>query len=215
MKKSIAVLGLGRFGKSVITELHECGADLLIADDDEEMIQQYADMASYAVSADLSDPEAIKKLGIGNMDAVVVSMGSSLEASIMCVMVAKELGVPKIIAKVSSERMGEVLVKIGATSIIYPEQESAYRMAHRLTSDNFLEMFDIDENLCIVHMKVKKEWVGKNLIELNFRSKYDANVVAIKEKEQMISHIDPKRPLSIDAELLIVADRKVVQELED
>ena len=105
MNKYIAVLGMGRFGRYIAEQLSSYGADLLIADGDGETINQLSSLASSAVIADLTDANAIKALGLADMDIVVVTMGSSLEASIMCVMVAKELGVPRVIAKAASEQL--------------------------------------------------------------------------------------------------------------
>ena len=117
MKKSIAILGMGRFGQFLADELCANGADVLIADNDERIVNQYSGIVSEAIVTNLQDPEAIKNIGLGDMDLVIVSMGSSLEASIMCVSVAKELGVPRIIAKAASDRMGEILMRVGADEI--------------------------------------------------------------------------------------------------
>ena len=129
---SIAVLGLGRFGKYTARELFENGADLLIADNDEEVINQMAEIAEIAVTCDLSDPEPIEKLGLGNMDIVIVCMGSNLDSSIMCTQIAKEQGVHKVIAKAGSERMGKVLKKLGADEIVYPEKTMAHLTVTKL-----------------------------------------------------------------------------------
>ncbi|MBQ5515071.1 MAG: NAD-binding protein, partial [Oscillospiraceae bacterium] len=91
MKKSVAILGLGTFGKYLAEEFFESGADVLIADNNEETVAQLSDKVEYAMTADLTDPEAIKGLGIEHMDMVIVSMSQSLEPSIMCVMLSKEL----------------------------------------------------------------------------------------------------------------------------
>ena len=121
--KAIAILGMGRFGQFLADELCANGADVLIADNDERIINQYASKVSEAVIVNLMDPEATKNIGLSDVDIAIISMGSSLEASIMCVSVAKEQGVPRIIAKAASERMGEILKLVGADEIIYPEKE--------------------------------------------------------------------------------------------
>lgn len=127
-KKAVAVLGLGRFGTYAVKELFENGVDLLIADKSEENVNRLSEYADIAVACDLSDPESVERLGLGNMSMVIVAMGSSMESSITCTMIAKEAGVHKVIAKVSSERMGKVLRKIGADEIIFPEKEMAIMM---------------------------------------------------------------------------------------
>ena len=125
----------------------------------------------------------------------------------MSVMVAKEQGVPYVVAKASDSRMGQILTRIGADKIIYPEEETGVRTARKLVMDTFLEFFDIDNNLCLLEMKPKPEWVGKNLIELQLRDKYKMNVVAIKDNSEMRSHIDPNLPLEKDTELLVILEK--------
>ena len=207
MSKSIAVFGLGRFGRSLATELYNSGADVMVVDKNEFLIDEISDKVSYAVIADLTNEESIKEIGIENMDVVVVTMGSDLTASIMSVMVAKEVGVPYVIAKAADERMGNILSKMGADKVIYPEEEMGIRTAQTIVSDDFLEYFNIDNNLCLLEMKTRPEWVGKNLIELDLRNKYHINVVAVKFHSKMRSSIDPNRPLEADSKLVVILDK--------
>ena len=213
MKKSIAVLGMGRFGQFLTAELSRNGADVLIADGDEEIIRRFANQVSCAIKADLNDPEVIRGLGLAGVDTAVVAMGSSLDASIMCVMVAKELGVPHVIAKAASLRMGEILRRVGADEIIYPEKESAELTARRLLSSDFLEFFELGSELCVFSMKPKKEWVGKTLRELNLRGRLKVNVIAMREDGHTSATMDPDRPLSADADLFAVADHEALDKL--
>ena len=213
MKKSIAVLGLGRFGQFLTSALCKSGADVLIADDDEEIIRKYANDVSCAVKADLNDPEVIRGLGLSGVDTVVVSMGSSLDASIMCVMVVKELGVKHVIAKAASLRMGEILRRVGADEIIYPEKESAELTARRLLSSDFLEFFDLGSELCVCSLKPKKEWIGKTLRELHLRDRYGMNIVAIRENGQTSASPDPDEPLNESCELFAVLERSTLEQL--
>lgn len=213
MKKSIAVLGMGRFGQFLTSELSRNGADVLIADDDDETIRKYANLVSCAVKADLTDPEIIRGLGLSGVDTVVVSMGSSLDASIMCVMVAKELGIPYVIAKAASLRMGEILRRIGADEIIYPEKESAELTARRLMSSDFLEFFDLGSELRVFSMKPKKDWVGKTLRELRLRDRYRLNVIAIREGDCTSATMNPDQVLVADSEIFAVADKEALSHI--
>ena len=207
MKNSIAVLGMGRFGQFLTAALSRDGADVLIADNDEETIRKYANLVSCAVKADLNDPEVIRGLGLSGVDTVVVAMGSSLDASIMCVMVAKELGVHRVIAKAASLRMGEILRRVGADEIIYPEKESAELTARRLMSSDFLDFFNLGSELCVFSMKPKKDWIGKTLRELRLRDRYQLNVMAIRQDGVTSATMDPDQPLVADCELFAVAKR--------
>ena len=214
MSKSIAVFGIGRFGRSLALTLSESGADVMAVDGDENVIEKIADKVTYAITADLKSAEAIQALGLEEMDAVVVAMGSDLKASIMSVMVSKELGVPFVMAKAADDRMGAILTKVGADKIIYPEEETGIRTARVLASDTFAELFDIDDNLSIIEMKPKKDWIGKNLIELNLRGRFNVNVIAIKDANKMQSSIDPKKPLDAEDTLYVIIDKKDIRNIQ-
>ena len=213
MKKNYAILGLGSYGKYLTENLYNAGADVLIADFDEELVSQFADKCTYAVTADLSDPDAIKALGIKNMDVVIICMGQSLGPSVMCTMVAKEMGVPLVIAKATTKQMEAILYKVGADKVINIEEDAAYRAARRFLSENFLDYFDFGDNLAIVDLYPKSDWVGKNLKELHLREKYNINVIAVKSDNEMSSHIDPMLPLTKDSRLVVVGDKKDIAKL--
>ena len=122
MSRSIAVLGLGRFGKKLALSLYDMGEEVMAIDKNAELVEAVSGGVTYAVEADVSNADALKGVNIGDMDTVVVAMGSDLTASIMAVMVSKEQGVPHVIAKAADERMGEILKKVGADKIIFPEE---------------------------------------------------------------------------------------------
>ncbi len=214
MGKSIAVIGLGRFGRKLAESLYEMGTDVMAVDKNPEIVAAVSGRVTYAIETDVVSEDALKGIGLGSMDVVVVAMGSDLVASIMSVMVAKEQGVPMVIAKAADKRMGQILERIGADKIIFPEEETGFRTARTLVMDSFLEFFDIDDNLCLLEIKPKKEWIGKNLIELDLRGKYGVNVVAVKDHSEMRSFIDPKRLLEADTELLVILEKADLNRLK-
>ncbi|MBO7335054.1 MAG: TrkA family potassium uptake protein, partial [Lachnospiraceae bacterium] len=191
--KSFVVFGLGKFGQAVADKLLEIGAEVMVVDNDPVVIESYSRKATKAIIAELTDTEAIKALGIGNIECAIVSMGMNLEASLMCTMVAKENGVKWVVAKAGNERMGSVLEKVGADEVIYPESESGIRTARNLIASNFLEYFEVSSDVCLVEMKPKEKWVGKSLRELNLRKKYGINVVAVKDGV-VNEYVDPDAP---------------------
>ena len=214
MSKQIAVLGMGRFGKSIALSLSDMGADVMAVDANPDVLEKVADKVTFAIEADLKNAESITGTGIENMDVVVVAMGSDLTASITSVMAAKEVGVPFVMAKAADDRMGAILEKVGADKVIYPEEETGVRTARILMSDSFMDYFDIDKNLCMLEMHPKEDWVGKNLIELNLREKYHANVVAIKDANKMHAFVDPNRKLEETDELLVLLDKTDIKKLQ-
>ena len=199
MKKSIAVLGLGNYGMSLAKSMYEFGSDVLIVDIDEDKLKECSGFATSAICADLSNEEEVK--------------GGNLAASIMSVAVAKELEVPLIVAKSSTNRMTSILKKIGADKVIVPEENGGRQSARILSSNTFLDYFQVDDSLCMVEMNPLEKWVGKNLIELNIRKKYKVNVVAIKENGHW-KVIDPQQPLTATSELLIVAESEYLKRID-
>ncbi|SFQ41360.1 trk system potassium uptake protein TrkA [Lachnospiraceae bacterium XBB1006] len=212
MTKSIAVLGLGKYGMSLAQNMYDMGADVLIVDRNEDLLEDCADFSTAAVCADLENEDEVAALGLKNMDIVVVAMGGNLAASILCVAVAKEQGVPKIVAKSASNRMSSILKKIGADKVIIPEEYSGQQSARILASNVFLDYFQVDNTLCMVEMKPLSKWVGKNLCELNIRKHYKVYVVAVKEGEHW-EIIDPNRVMKEEDELLIVSDKDALHRI--
>ena len=209
MGKSVAVLGLGKYGKSLAENLYMMGADVLAVDKDKELIKEFAGKCTSAVCANLENEDEVEALGLKNMDIVVCATGN-LAAAIMSVAVAKEKGVPLIVAKTSSDRMSSILLKIGVDKILDPEGEGGMRSARILLSKSFKDFLEIDSNMYIVEMYVKDEWVGKNLIELELRKKHRMNVIAVREKGQKWCFSSPQEPLQKDMVLLIAMEKKDV-----
>jgi len=209
MGKSVAVLGLGKYGKSLAENLYMMGADVLAVDKDKELINEFAGKCTSAVCANLENEDEVEALGLKNMDIVVCATGN-LAAAIMSVAVAKEKGVPLIVAKTSSDRMTSILLKIGVDKIIDPEGEGGMRSARILLSKSFKDFLEVDSNMYIVEMYVKDEWVGKNLIELGLRQKHRMNVIAVRKKDQKWGFSSPNEPLEKDMVLLIAMEKKDV-----
>ena len=214
MKKSIAVLGLGKYGRSLVENLYEMGADVLAVDRNEELIQDFSDNCTAAVCANLANEEEVLALGLKNMDIVVVAIGDDLAASIVSITVAKEQGVPLVIAKTSSNRISSILRKVGADKILDPEGEGGARSARILMSSSVKDVFELDKNLSMIEMVPKKEWIGKTLTELNLRNRMNLNVIAEKEKGECWHFLDADRPLRPESILLVVAEKKALKKLE-
>lgn len=214
MNKSVAVIGLGRFGESIATELYRSGADVMVIDNNNEKINDIADRVTCAMNVDVCDMEALRDAGLSNMDAVVVAMSDRLEPSIMSVMSAKELGVPLVIAKAKDEMMGSILSRIGADKVVYPEKESGMRLSHKLLSEHFVDYFDLSDSTSLVELMPKPEWVGKTLRELNLRKEYKVNVVAVIQGDEFNIAMDPDEPLKEGEPLLLIMKKKDLKRFE-
>ena len=207
-QKSFAVLGLGKYGYGVAKELMNRGAQVLVADKRPEIIEQTPREFTEAVNADLSDPKAIRELGLGAMDAVIVAMATDLEASIMCVMLAKEAGVHRVIAKAETDRKGDILKRVGADEIIYPERESGMRTAFQLMVRDVFQFIGLSSDLYMIEMLPKPEWVGRRLADLNIRSTQGINVIAIRHENTVRAVKDPYITIEKEDSLLIVITKQ-------
>ncbi len=208
MKKSIAVLGLGKYGRSLCENLYKMGADVLAVDCNEALIEEFSGKCTSAVCANVENEDEVLALGLKNMDVVVTAMGKNLAASIMAVTVSKEQGVPVVVSKASSYRMETILLKVGADKIIDPEGEGGARSSRILLSSMFKDFYELDENMYMVEMLPKEQWIGKDLTELNLREKMRINIVALRKKGQPWHFVDPKIPFTSDDILLIVSEKK-------
>lgn len=211
---SYAVFGLGRYGRAVALELVKSGADVIAVDVDEGRVNDAVSVLPVCKCADITDPEVIERLGIRNVDVVIVAMASSLEASVMAVAICKEIGVPTVIAKCGSEMHQKILSRVGADRVVLPEYESGVRLAKNLLSSGFMDIIELTKDVSMVEVDVREEWDGKTLLELNLRKKYAMNVVAIRKGGDVQVNVDPMVPLERDMKLIVIANRAKLSKLK-
>ncbi|MBE6738041.1 MAG: TrkA family potassium uptake protein [Ruminococcaceae bacterium] len=213
-KKTYAVFGLGRYGVAVAKELVSNGMEVIAVDTDQSVVNDAAAFLPVCKCADITDADVIDKLGIADIDTVIICMASNLEASVMAVTLCKEAGVKNVIAKCSNEMHQKILLRIGADKVVFPEQESGLRLAKNLLSSGFIDMISLAKNISVVEITVKDEWVGKSLIDLNLRKKYDLNIIAIRTDEDVNISIDPNEPLQKNMTLIVIADVSKLSKLK-
>ena len=158
--------------------------------------------------------EVISRLGIANVDTVIVCMASNLEASVMAITLCKEAGVKNVIAKCSNEMHQKILLRVGADKVVFPEKESGTRLAKKLLSSGFIDMISLSNEVSIVEIDVKNEWCGKNLIELNLRQKYGFNIVAIKKGKTVNTNVNPEQALDAESTLIVIANTSKLAKLK-
>ena len=205
---------MGRYGIAVAKELVENRAEVLAVDIDEEIVNDLIDEIPYCKCADVTDEDVIKQLGIANIDVVIITMATNLEASVMATMLCKEIGVKTVIAKCSSEMNYKILNKVGADYVVFPERESGIRLAKNLLSSGFIDIIELSKDVSMIELDVKDEWIGKNLLELNLRQKYSINVVAILQNDNVNVNIDPKQPLEKSMKLIVIANASKLNKLK-
>lgn len=214
INKTYGVFGLGRYGIAVACELVNSGAEVLAVDKTEERVHNAAEYIPYCKCADVTDPEVIKQLGVGQLDVVIIAMAQSFEASVMATMLCKQAGVKTVIVKSSGEMHCEILSRIGADKVITPETESGKRLAKNLLSSGFVDIIELSDEVSVVEFDIKKEWVGKNLIDLDLRRRYGINVVAVRSGGKINCNINPEEQLTEDTELVVIGDVRKLAKLK-
>ena len=205
-KKTYAVFGLGRYGTAVAKELVDNGMEVIAIDAEQNIVNDAATYLPICKCADVTDAETLTKLGIGEIDTVVICMANNLEASVMAITLCKELGVKTVIAKCGSEMHQKILLRVGADKVVFPEHESGIRLAQNILCSGFVDILSLSDEVSLVEIEVKPEWIGKNLVDLNLRKKYGFNIVAIKKNETVCISIDPSQPLTSEMTLIVIVN---------
>ena len=215
MNKTYAVFGLGRYGMAVAKELANHGKDVLAVDIEESIVNSAISEIPFCKCADITDADVVRELGVADIDIVIIAMASNLEASVMAVMLCKELGVKTVIAKCGSEMHRKILLKVGADKVVFPENESGTRLAKNLLSSGFVDVFDLSGDVSMIELNVKPEWIGKTLVELNLRKKLGVNVIAIRNGENLQTNVDPFAPLDASMQMLVIVNKSKINKLKE
>ena len=214
-KKQFAVLGVGRFGQATARKLSQMGHDVLAVDRNEEAVDTVADEVTHAVIADITDEDAMGDLGLSNFDAVIVTLGHDLQASVLAVVLAKEAGAKYVIAKAMDDLQVKILEKIGADRIVMPERDMGVRLAQRLAAKNVTDFMELSDDYVFTELKLPEKWAGKNLRQLDVRARYGANVVAVRSAEGKLN-VSPAAddPLQSGDFLIMLAPKTMLEKLD-
>lgn len=185
MKKQFAIIGLGRFGVSVSTELYKLGHDVLAIDNNEEKLDDITNHSTYSAVADGTDEKELRNLGITNFDHVIVAIGDDLQASILCTLLLKEMDIPSVWVKAQNFHHHKVLDKIGADKIIHPEHDMGNRIAQHLVSDRVIDYIELSAEYSIIEITVPASMHKKTLAQLDIRAKFGVTVLGIRRGKEV------------------------------
>ena len=214
MRKQYAVFGLGNFGKHLALGLENLGCEVVVVDNSMEKIQEIADKVSYAMCANIEDPEVIKSLGARNLDGAVIAISENFGTSIMATIMAKEIGIPYVLAKAQSSLHATVLKKVGAAAVVHPEKEMGRRIARTMVSGNFADWIELSPDYSLVETEIPDEWIGKRLVDLQIREKYGINVVGTIENGVVDVTINPQRPFNKNLIVILIGSNEALQKLK-
>jgi trk system potassium uptake protein TrkA len=201
--KSYVVIGLGRFGTELATRLYARGEEVMVIDTNDQLIDKIADKVTRAVAADARDLDVLTKLGVENFEHAVVAVGSDLASSALITMNLKSLNVPYILCKAHDDTYREILERLGADKVIIPEREVADKLALGMTQAGVMEYIELSQEFGIVEMQPIAEWVGKTIRELELRTRYGVNVIAVRGEGDAIK-IPPDIDTPIPEDVVMV-----------
>lgn len=213
--KQIAVLGLGRFGGSLVKEFNELGLDTMAVDKSIDKVNEYSHYATHTIQADTLDESTLKQLGIRNFDLVVVSFGEDIEASILTTLHLKELGIKQVWAKAQNDYHHKVLEKIGADRIIHPERDMAKRVAHHIASEKIIDFIELSKEHSIVEIVASEKLHNQTLLELDIRAKYGCSIVGIQRNEDVIVAPLAEEVLHKGDVLIVIGHNRDLNRFED
>ena len=174
MAKQVCVIGLGRFGAKLASTLFQREHEVLAIDQDEQRVQEMLGRVTYAVEANATNETALRDLGVGDMDVAVVALGSQIQSSIITTMMLKSMGLPYVIARATDPQHAEILHRVGADKVIFPEEEAAERAASLDLSPNYVEFMHITEDTGVHKLRPPEKMRGMSPERCRPRFRVDA-----------------------------------------
>lgn len=216
MSKLIGILGLGIFGSTIAKTLSEFGSDVIAVDKYEENVNRIEPYIAKGVVGDFTDIELLRTIGLEDCDVVVIATGTYLEASVLGVLNCKKLGIKHIIAKAKNKNYREVLEEIGSTIVVQPEKESGVRVAKNLLRTNIEDIVRLDDSTSVVEFYPPERWIGKSLIQLDLRRKYDINIIGMRRNKlgKLLVSFDPNEPIAKDFVLVGITESDKFEQVD-
>lgn len=210
--KSFLVIGLGRFGRHLCTSLMDQNAEVMAVDSDEEQVDAIAGHVTKAQIGDCTREDVLRSLGPANFDACFVCMGTDFQSSLETTSLLAELGAKMVISKAGTRIQEKFLLKNGATEVVYPEREMAVKLARRMTSGKIADYLEITDDVSLFQIECFDAWRGKTIADLNFRKKYNANIVAIKKGESILMPV-PDYRFDKTEEIMVICNKTDMNKL--
>lgn len=181
--KSVLVIGMGRFGRHLAKKMLELGNDVMIADKDNIIIEELAPTFTDAIVADFTNSHVVSTIGVNNFDICFVTIGENFESSLVITTLLKSHGAKHVITKANRDIQANLLIKIGADEVVYPEREIAEKLAIRYNSKNIFDFIPLTSEFSIYEIPILQAWVGETLSDLDIRRKYKINIIAVKHNQ--------------------------------
>ena len=205
---NVAVLGLGRFGMSIVQTLSDYDINIMACDKDETKLQQAAEYATHVVEVDITNENTLETLGLGNFEVVILAIGKNFEASQIAAMNAMEHGAPHVIVKASNMRQKRILETLGVNKVILPEHETGAKLARNLMRSNIMDILEESNLYAVTEMRPLDEWLDKTVQQADIRRKHNLTVLAIRHGDRLKIPVMPDTMISKDDVLITLSENK-------
>ena len=196
-------------------KLHELGHEVMAVDENEERVNDAMPYVTNGQIGDSTNEALLKSLGVKNYDVCIVTIGGDFQSSLETTCLLKELGAQKVVSRAEQDVQAKFLLRNGADEIIYPEKQLATWAAIRYTSDHILDYIELGESCSIFEVSVPSAWVGKSVVEIDIRRKYNVNIIATKKKGKINAVVTADIILSGDETLLVLGEYKAMRKCFD
>ena len=213
--KSVLLIGLGRFGKYIAMKLHELGHEVMGVDENEERVNDAMPYVTDGQIGDSTNEALLKSLGVKNYDVCIVTIGGDFQSSLETTCLLKELGAQKVVSRAEQDVQAKFLLRNGADEIIYPEKQLATWAAIRYSSDHILDYIELGDSCSIFEVSVPSAWVGKSVVEIDIRRKYNVNIIATKKNGKINAFVTADTILSAEETLLVLGEYKAMRKCFD
>lgn len=208
--KSVLIIGAGQFGMHIARRMAQLRCEIMVVDSEEERINAILPLVTNAQIGDSTNADFMRSLGIPDYDVCIVTISDSFQDSLETTALLKELGARKVISRAQNDVQEKFLLRNGADETVYPEKQTALRLATKEASDDILDVFQLDRDINIYEVRVPKAWNGRTIAELDIRKKHHLNIIAVRKSDQLIIPM-PEMALSIDDALLLLGNMKDIQ----
>jgi trk system potassium uptake protein TrkA len=211
--EQVLVIGLGRFGSAVARELERLGHQVLAIDRNEQLVNDLAPDVTHALQLDAADEDALRSAGAGEFNTAIVAISSDAESSIFATMVLRRLGVRTVIGKAGSLLHGEILARVGADRVVFPERETGLRLAHSFNVPNVIDYLDVAPGFGIEKIRPPKSFIGRTLGELDLKGRMGLAPVALRRGKQMLVNPTREERIGEGDELILIGQDENLEQL--
>ncbi len=209
--KSILLIGLGRFGNHIAKNLNELGHQIMAIDIKEDRVNDALPFVTSAQIGDATNIDFLESLGVSNFDVCIVAIGDDFQNSLETTSLLKELGAKLVVSRAARDVHAKFLLRNGADQVVYPERQLAKWTAIRYTANHLFDYVDLGENCAVVEVAIPEKWIGKTVVDVHIRNKYNINIMALKNNEKIIMNIGPDTVFDSKFNLLVLGNVNDIQ----